>query len=156
MENGGLDIDGSPLEGLGYQNGTTALYTCAQDHHLDPRGSTGRRICINGAWTGIQVGCGKQNKNPIIDISITALVCFSVKNGGCSLDGTLVNGYSIEEKGSMHRVRYGCQHGYQIEGPEERKCSGGVWMPPYMPKCVKKTYQGEYTPSCIIMMKNRE
>jgi len=60
VENGGLDIDDSPLEGLGYQNGTTALYTCAQDHHLDPRGSTGRRVCINGAWTGIQVGCGKQ------------------------------------------------------------------------------------------------
>jgi hypothetical protein len=81
----------------------------------------------------------------MFDIFLTSLLSFLVKNGGCLLDGTLLNGYSIEERGAMHQVRYGCQHGFQIEGPEERKCAGGVWLPPYMPKCVKKIYQGEYT-----------
>jgi len=68
----------------------------------------------------------------------------AVKKGGCIPDSTLVNGYAIEEKGALHRVRYGCQRGYQLDGPQERKCLGGVWIPPYMPKCTKKPFQGEY------------
>lgn len=54
----------------------------------------------------------------------------------------------------MHRVRYGCQPGYQIVGPEERKCSGGVWMPSHAPKCIKKPYQGEYNPSFFVSLKS--
>jgi len=59
IENGGLDIDGSPIDGLGYPNGTMALYSCAQDYQLEPSGVSGRRICLNGAWSGQQATCGQ-------------------------------------------------------------------------------------------------
>ncbi|XP_065343569.1 complement receptor type 2-like [Cloeon dipterum] len=122
IENGGLDIGRAPVDGLGYANGTTVTYSCAPGYQFQPSGASGVRICSNGVWSGQAVTC--------------------VKKGGCVLEGTLVNGYSIEEREATHKVRYGCKSGYHLDGPPERKCLSGLWMPPFAPKCVKKPTQG--------------
>ncbi|XP_059481120.1 uncharacterized protein LOC132199993 [Neocloeon triangulifer] len=125
IENGGLDIGQAPVKGLGYPNGTVATYSCAPGYQLEPSGASGKKVCLNEIWTGQSVTC--------------------VKKDGCVLEGTLVDGYTIVENESLHKVRYGCKSGYHLVGPQERKCLGGMWIPPYMPQCAKKSFQGIIT-----------